>query len=75
MTHTARAKADCKEFFDPPDVLDTKIKKLAKLAKRSKHVCMNPDVFFTIIHVKTQIFVIKDGCFYRSRNINRKRNT
>eukprot|EP01084_Bolivina_argentea_P204970 350143_1 len=38
MTHTARAEADCKEFFDPPDVLDKKIKKLAKLVKRSKHM-------------------------------------
>ena len=38
MTHTARTEADCKEFFDPPDVLDKKIKKLAKLVKKSKHM-------------------------------------
>eukprot|EP01084_Bolivina_argentea_P091414 164571_1 len=36
-TGYARAEADCKEFFDEPDVLNIKIKKLAALIKKSKH--------------------------------------
>ena len=38
MNGVARSEADCKEFFDESDVLKTKIKKLAKLVKKSNHM-------------------------------------
>ena len=39
MAYTARAEADCKEFFDDPKTLQTKIRRLAALIKASKHFC------------------------------------
>eukprot|EP01083_Nonionella_stella_P083645 231339_1 len=36
-TGYARAEADCKEFFDDPQSLTVKIKKLAQLIRKSKH--------------------------------------
>ena len=34
---TARSDEDCQEFFDDEETLQTKIKKLAQLVKKSKH--------------------------------------
>ena len=39
MAYTSRAEADCKEFFDDPESLNLKIKKLAELIRKSKHFC------------------------------------
>jgi NAD-dependent SIR2 family protein deacetylase len=39
MADTARAEADCKEFFDDQETLNLKIKKLAELIRNSKHMC------------------------------------
>merc|ERR1719204_2853230 len=39
MAYTARAEADCKEFFDNKQVLQAKIKQLAALIRNSKHFC------------------------------------
>jgi len=39
MASTARAEADCKEFFDDPKTLQTKIRRLAALIRGSKHFC------------------------------------
>jgi len=39
MASTARAEADCAEFFDDPKTLQTKIRRLAALIKASKHFC------------------------------------
>ena len=39
MAYTARAEAECKEFFDDPKTLQTKIRRLAELIRNSKHFC------------------------------------
>jgi len=39
MASTARAEADCAEFFDDPKTLQIKIQKLAALIRGSKHFC------------------------------------
>lgn len=39
MAHSALSEADCKEFFDDPQTLQTKIRKLAALIRGSKHFC------------------------------------
>merc|ERR1712154_135482 len=38
MADTARKEADAKEYFDEPSELQTKIKQLAELVKKSKHM-------------------------------------
>ena len=39
MAHTARAEADCEEFFDDAEALEAKIKQLAVLIRNSKYFC------------------------------------
>jgi len=39
MASTARAEADCKEFYDDPKTLQAKIRRLAALVRGSKHFC------------------------------------
>ena len=38
MAHTARAEDEKKEFFDPPEVLESKVEQLAQWIRESKHM-------------------------------------
>lgn len=37
MAHTARKGSEKKEYFDPPDVLEGKVKQLAQWIRESEH--------------------------------------